>query len=488
MLLSGIKTGKKKTKKRTADEQSGASSVPETLRQSPKALDNQAIAAKFKAQLAAGKSLQPSSASTAAVSNQRVHSAVNELEELQRRGRIQGPESDKNDNVDTNAEENVLVYDIPSARANQAVVAVTEETSLQDLVRHERQTQGTNVYDHESRTLLRLGKKRKVKQRTLDGYDSDEQIAQQVALLEKVNPTKAKDQAKEEQRRHHRALAQHDQQQSMTKHTWWWMESSNFPRHLLLAIGKAVALVMVPDVLCLDGCKCHLYLVPIIHVESLASCQDPTVWDEIYRFQQAIRDMFNKTKSQDGDTQKEDKKKKKKKRKQYELICFETVLPQHSLFWQTKLHICVVSRQAWLDADLYFRQALQERVSHASHTSGTRTHSAILQTSRQKKLPSVVPGNFGYLYVQYFQPNTVHNSQHDGLVQVLEDEEDQRQSSRQTQDWALDILAGILDVDPLRMKGKARGPAYAKTQKDMEKVGDFLKKWKDYDWTRELDG
>jgi len=148
MLLSGIKTGKKKTKKRTADEQSGASSVPETLRQSPKALDNQAIAAKFKAQLAAGKSLQPSSASTAAVSNQRVHSAVNELEELQRRGRIQGPESDKNDNVDTNAEENVLVYDIPSARANQAVVAVTEETSLQDLVRHERQTQGTNAVSY----------------------------------------------------------------------------------------------------------------------------------------------------------------------------------------------------------------------------------------------------------------------------------------------------------------------------------------------------
>ena len=58
-----------------------------------------------------------------------------------------------------------------------------------------------------------------------------------------------------------RQIAHYKKVNDITSKCWWWMESSSFPKYLLLSLGNHVALVKVPAHLALvPG---HCYLVPI---------------------------------------------------------------------------------------------------------------------------------------------------------------------------------------------------------------------------------
>ena len=237
------------------------------------------------------------------------------------------------------------------------------------------------------------------------------------------------------QRERARQVAQHDRQSAITQKCWWWMESSSFEKHRLLALGNHVSLLLCPSNLALTEYSC--YLVPIRHAESFRACEDE-VWDEVQRFRTSLRRMFAKT-------------------GQGVLFC-ETVLPSKNL-WQARMEVVPVPKRVEQDAAMYFKSALTEQAEEWG------THTKLLST-REKGLRRTIPKGFSYFNCEF---------ENGGFAQIIE-------TSAFPRDFALDTIAGMMQLDPVRFKRKQR-------PKDGDKamVLSFAKRWKEFDWTLELD-
>ena len=241
------------------------------------------------------------------------------------------------------------------------------------------------------------------------------------------------------QRETSRAFAKSDRQDKMISKLWWWIESNQFDRRRLVALGNHVCLAMAPLALSLIKGQ-HFYLVPLQHVESMAAAEDE-VWDEIIRFQSSLRALFA--------TQ------------NLSLVFFETVLPNTS-FWQTKLECVAIPRAQWLDAPLFIKQALLEQAQDDG------THQKVMQVTLTKGLRASVPKNFSYIYMEY--------DQQQGYVQMIESRDFPR-------DFAVDTIAGMIQEDPMRFRRKQS----VDPQEERNLMLAFLDKWKAFDWTLQLD-
>eukprot|EP00557_Chaetoceros_sp_GSL56_P004031 CAMPEP_0176505014 /NCGR_PEP_ID=MMETSP0200_2-20121128/16260_1 /TAXON_ID=947934 /ORGANISM="Chaetoceros sp., Strain GSL56" /LENGTH=490 /DNA_ID=CAMNT_0017904523 /DNA_START=2380 /DNA_END=3852 /DNA_ORIENTATION=+ len=229
------------------------------------------------------------------------------------------------------------------------------------------------------------------------------------------------------------ALAQ--KEQKVTSLCWWWMESSSFQKHRLLSLGDYVSLVFVPSHLALVEFQC--YLVPIKHSESFACCEDE-VWDEVTRFRTCLRNMFAK----EG---------------KGVLFC-ETVLPTKGL-WQARMDVIPVPKTVQEDAEIFFKSALAEQ----SEEWGT--HNKILST-RGKGLRRTIPKGFPYFNVEWDDG---------GYAQIIE-------TNTFPKDFGIDTIAGMMDVNPLRFDRKPKAVDH-----DRGKILEFVKHWKEFDWTLSLD-
>jgi len=175
------------------------------------------------------------------------------------------------------------------------------------------------------------------------------------------------------------------------------------------------------------------------HADSLVNCEND-VWNEISRFQTALRAMYAK----------EGK----------EVMFAETVLPSKGL-WQTRMEAIPVPKRAAHDAPMYFKSALTEQAEEWG------THTKLLST-RDKGLRRTIPKKFSYFYVEW--------APGEGFAQIIE-------NASFPKDFGVDTIAGMMQMDPLRFRAREKISAEAERQL----ILDFVAKWKPFDWTLELD-
>jgi hypothetical protein len=469
-MLSGIKLGKKKkTKQQTEEADKPAASSPSTtqLKEPPpsssassssaaassillssvdkskfksnsKSTDNQSIAEQLRQSLASGdtSALEASSSSSP-------------LDALERRGRIAGGTAKSHAYSSTSTIDNpdVVVLNAQGVGVAAASNKAEEDMTIRELVARERHDTGMTLDEQMTRNLARVGKKRRRKIGKDD--DSDEEVERMKKLLpnQPLKP-KPKAVAKSQQRDVHRQIAQHHQQEKITSKCAWWLESSTFSKHRLLALGNHVSLVMAPPNASLQP-GLHFYLVPIKHADSFVDCgsDDHAIWDEVRRFQTSLSNLFARDKMG--------------------IVLCETVLPNKG-FWQTKLQVIPVPFDVLADAPIYFKSSMLEQIEEWG------THNKILSTTSVKPLTSVIPKNFPYFYVEW---GNVATSANTGYAQIIE-------SADFSPDFGLDTLAGMMELDPIRLQRKHH---HFSLDQERQGIADFLAKWKAFDWTLALD-
>ena len=470
-MLSGIRVDKKKGKKRKLqqDDAGGAAAAPAPAATSSSSEANQAAAEALRARLMGGGSLAggaaKTSAPTAAVA---AASSGNDdvISRLEKRGKITSSGGDDAKEASAIVLTNEAAAPVQREQyrredfrhgarkgkisqrdAAAAASAASRDMTIADMVaeeKRERQIGGSTMDETFARNVARIGSRYKGSE-----FDQGNQPGASMGADEVdysgieggadmsmfQDPSARLTDAARAQRERARQVARHDRQSAITQKCWWWMESSSFEKHRLLALGNHVSLMLCPSNLALTEYSC--YLVPIRHAESFRACEDE-VWDEVQRFRTSLRQMFAKT-------------------GQGVLFC-ETVLPSKNL-WQARMEVVPVPKRVEQDAAMYFKSALTEQAEEWG------THTKLLST-REKGLRRTIPKGFSYFNCEF---------ENGGFAQIIE-------TSAFPRDFALDTIAGMMQLDPVRFKRKQR-------PKDGDKamVLSFAKRWKEFDWTLELD-
>lgn len=134
-----------------------------------------------------------------------------------------------------------------------------QEMTIEEMAAQERHaaccTDGNdnNMDDTYARNILRMGKGFKKLDKVMgtkshSGADEDDYLQDATSLhnLYRSNDDKLSP-AKLASRSKSRQIAQHDALAKWTAKSWWWMESSSFDKKYLIALGERVSLVMTPS-------------------------------------------------------------------------------------------------------------------------------------------------------------------------------------------------------------------------------------------------
>ena len=455
-MLSGIRVGKKKGKKRKLQgeqqQEEGASGAADA---------NQAAADALRARLLGGGGLGTGSKTAAAAAPPASLGNEDVISRLEKRGKITSDtkQYDGDAVVLTNEAAATLQREqyrredfrhgarkgkISQKDATTAAAAASRDMTIADMVAEERRESASNMDETYARNVARIGSRYKG-----SDFDQGNQPGASMGADEVdysgiegghdmsmfQDPSSRLTDAARAQRERARQVAQHDRQSAITNKCWWWMESASFQRHRLLALGNHVYIMLCPSNLALTELSC--YLVPIRHAESFRACEDE-VWDEVQRFHTSLRRMFAKT-------------------GQGVLFC-ETVLPSKNL-WQARMEVVPVPKRVVQDAAMYFKSALTEQAEEWG------THTKLLST-KEKGLRRTIPKGFSYFNCEF---------EDGGFAQIIE-------TSAFPKDFALDTIAGMMQLDPVRFKRKQRPQ-----DGDKAVVLSFAKRWKEFDWTLELD-
>jgi len=326
-------------------------------------------------------------------------------------------------------------------------------TTISEMIHHEHQST-TTMDETYARSIARLGSRYKgsdTNQRNIAGHSAgaDEEDTAgdggvDMTLYANREERGVFTEAARFEREKSRQMARVGREMAITDRCWWWMESGAFRRHRLLSLGDHVSLVLSPSHLSVVKWQCML--VPVKHNESYATSEDE-IWEERIRFQTALRSMFRK----EG---------------MGVLFC-ETVLPSKGL-WQARMEVIPIPLSVEQDAAIYFKSALTEQAEEWG------THNKLLPTSKAKGLRQTIPTKRGFHYF-HVEWGVGDNGGDGGFVQMIETESFPK-------DFALDTIAGMMDLDPVRMKRKRKA-----SDEDRSMVLDFVARWKKFDWTLTLD-
>ncbi|CAM9665775.1 unnamed protein product [Choristocarpus tenellus] len=272
------------------------------------------------------------------------------------------------------------------------------------------------------------------------------------------------------------------------------MDAPGFKKHLVLSLGEHTYLYLVTGSRRLS--EGHCYIVPIRHAPASTAC-DEDVWREINLFKSSLRRMIAAPPDStppdgaggcDGSTSTRRNKNQGKKNKGNKglgeggsVVFLETGGKSgSSAARHCYIEAVPVPRSAALDSPMYFRQALMEAGEEWS------THKKIIKVDPNRGgVLRAVPKGFPYFQVEW---------DGGGYAHIIEGEE-----NKFPRDFGVDTLAGVLGVDPPsfgrggRRKGRkggssVRGGATGVEGGERVMVLDFLKKWKAFDWTAQLDG
>lgn len=450
-MLSGIRTGKKKKKSNAAASIEGdgkqgqgnhapfrsSSAIPNDDDDNNN--NNLSVAQRLKQALAQGKPLTSNTISGTKSGPSSSSSYMDRMTSNQCASAAATAEEEDNPSY--------VVLDGPAA-AFASSSKREEDMTVKELAAKERAETGLSWNEHMARDVVRVGKKRKLKEKTAANMDSDEEVEQMKRHLPDTDSTvkkSAKQMQKQQQREQRRQISQYQKQETITNMCSWWINSSTFTKHRLLAFGKHVSLMMAPLNASLEPGH-QFYLVPLKHAPSFVDCDDSGVWEEVALFRRSLENMY----AREGKG----------------IVLVETVLPNKG-FWQTKMEVVPVPFSALQDAPIFFKSSMIEQADDFG------THNKLLKTSVQKPLRSVIPKHFPYFYIDW---GSIAASSSTGYAQIIE-------SSQFRHDFGLDTLAGMMELDPIRFQRKRSFPP------DMERklISEFQLKWKVHDWTTQLE-
>lgn len=238
-------------------------------------------------------------------------------------------------------------------------------------------------------------------------------------------------------------------------------ESAQFARQSVISTGENTYLRMKldPDALA-EG---HLEIVPISHVSSILQCDEETQ-KEIERFQSCLRRMYEIQGKG--------------------VLFLETAVHFHS---RPHAHIDVIPIERGMEAEtnMFFKEAF------FSCDEEWAQHRKVIELSSAKPLQRAVPAHFQYLAAEWGDPTAATDSTgsgstmapYGGIVHPVE--------SEHTIDtnFCLDVVAGLLELEPLRMRRGAGGKRTSHTGTAQgvgvsQAVSSFKQVWSTYDWTQ----
>ncbi|XP_059161086.1 CWF19-like protein 2 [Physella acuta] len=208
------------------------------------------------------------------------------------------------------------------------------------------------------------------------------------------------------------------------------------PKHLIIAIGSKSYLCLPPHRSLTEG---HCFVVPIHHVSS-ATSMDEDVWREMQTFRKSLVQMFT---SQGQD-----------------VVVMETVMHLKH-FPHTAFECIPLDKELGDLAPIYFKKAIQE--AGPEWSDNKKLHSL-----RQKDVRHVIPKGFPYFSVDFGLDG--------GYATVIEDE------AKFTAYFGREIVGGMLDAEPTLW----RHPHKQSFEDQRQKVLEFEKMWRPFDWTANL--
>ena len=329
--------------------------------------------------------------------------------------------------------------------------------SVEDMVRQEMSTKCMD--ESYTENVLRAGGRYKGGEWDADGDQTDHNCdmtlftdkADRVTALKRAE--RAEQKRKEEESKFERVQSK----------STWWVKSSNFYKQQLIALGDHATLFKTP--LHQAVTPDQLSIVPVHHCPSL-NCADDGVWEEVERFKSSLRSIYAKESK--------------------DVLFAETFLSDGAStssngMYQGRIECLPVPSSS--NYPLAFYQAMSALVTDevvntkliklgAATAAVPATGKSANNAAKVKTVRNSVPSGFSYFSVQWLDSQS---SREVGYTTVIDDVRGFPRS------FAVDVVAGILDVEEVRFNRKAKS-----NENDRLSTLSFLKKWKEFDWTVEL--
>ncbi|PNJ86707.1 CWF19L2 isoform 1 [Pongo abelii] len=296
-----------------------------------------------------------------------------------------------------------------------------DNLSLNDLVKNEKM----GTAENQSKLFMRMASKFMGK---TDGdyYTLDDMFVSKAAERERLG--------EEEENQRKKAIAEHRSLAAQMEKCLYCFDSSQFPKHLIVAIGVKVYLCL-PNVRSLT--EGHCLIVPLQHHRA-ATLLDEDIWEEIQMFRKSLVKMF------------EDKG--------LDCIFLETNMSMKKQYHM--VYECIpLPKEVGDMAPIYFKKAIMESDEEWS------MNKKLIDLS-SKDIRKSIPRGLPYFSVDF--------GLHGGFAHVIEDQH------RFPHYFGKEIIGGMLDIEP-RLWRKGIRESFEDQRK---KALQFAQWWKPYDFTK----
>lgn len=214
------------------------------------------------------------------------------------------------------------------------------------------------------------------------------------------------------------------------------LNSPNFNKHLLVAVGINTYLSVPPHQSLCDG---HCLIIPIEHV-SCSMHMDENVWSEVKVFQKGLSKMFSDNNMDIIFTE-----------------CYTSTARRSHMY----IDCIPIPKDEGSMAPMYFKKAILE--SDAEWTDNKK-----LIDTHQKGLKKSIPVGLPYFFVDF--------NNEGGFAHIIED------SSLFPHYFAKEVVGGLIDAEPrLWLK-----PHYESFEEQKVKALKLVDMWRPYDWTEKI--
>uniref|UniRef100_A0A2K5Z369 CWF19-like protein 2 n=1 Tax=Mandrillus leucophaeus TaxID=9568 RepID=A0A2K5Z369_MANLE len=259
-----------------------------------------------------------------------------------------------------------------------------------------------------------------------DYYTLDDMFVSKAAERERLG--------EEEENQRKKAIAEHRSLAAQMEKCLYCFDSSQFPKHLIVAIGVKVYLCL-PNVRSLT--EGHCLIVPLQHHRA-ATLLDEDIWEEVQMFRKSLVKMF------------EDKG--------LDCIFLETNMGMKKQYHM--VYECIpLPKEVGDMAPIYFKKAIMESDEEWS------MNKKLIDLS-SKDIRKSVPRGLPYFSVDF--------GLHGGFAHVIEDQH------KFPHYFGKEIIGGMLDIEP-RLWRKGIRESFEDQRK---KALQFAQWWKPYDFTK----
>ncbi|XP_030773819.1 CWF19-like protein 2 isoform X2 [Rhinopithecus roxellana] len=296
-----------------------------------------------------------------------------------------------------------------------------DNLSLNDLVKNEKM----GTAENQNKLFTRMASKFMGKPDG-DYYTLDDMFVSKAAERERLG--------EEEENQRKKAIAEHRSLAAQMEKCLYCFDSSQFPKHLIVAIGVKVYLCL-PNVRSLT--EGHCLIVPLQHHRA-ATLLDEDIWEEIQMFRKSLVKMF------------EDKG--------LDCIFLETNMGMKKQYHM--VYECIpLPKEVGDMAPIYFKKAIMESDEEWS------MNKKLIDLSF-KDIRKSVPRGLPYFSVDF--------GLHGGFAHVIEDQH------KFPHYFGKEIIGGMLDIEP-RLWRKGIRESFEDQRK---KALQFAQWWKPYDFTK----